>query len=96
MDNIINVAFQILPKGENMDVYPLVDVAIEVIQKSGLKYQVCPFETVIEGKYNEVMQVIKDAQIACFEEGANEFIAYIKMQVNKSKDIKIEDKMVKY
>lgn len=96
MNNVINVAFQILPRSKTIDSYDLVDKAIEVIEKSGLKYKVCPFETVIEGEYDKIMKVIKDAQTACLEAGAEDFIAYIKMQVNNLKDVSIEDKIEKY
>jgi len=96
MNNIINVALQILPKGNNADVYKLVDKAIEVIQQSGLKYKVCPFETVIEGEYDEIMKIVKKAQIACLEAGAQEFIAYLKIQVIKNKNVRMEDKIGKY
>lgn len=96
MNNIINVAFQILPKSDSNNTYAIIDKVIEVIQNSGLKFKVCPFETVIEGKYDDVMLLIKQAQQTCFDAGATEFIANIKMQVNKTKDVKIKDKMYKY
>ncbi len=96
INNKVNVAFQILPKSEKHDTYDLVDKVIEVIKKSGLKYRVCPFETVIEGKYGEIMQLITEAQQTCLQAGANEFLAYLKIQVNKNKDVTIEDKTWKY
>ncbi len=43
MDHKINLALQIIPKSDKHDLYTLVDKAIEVIQNSGLKYEVCPF-----------------------------------------------------
>jgi len=49
-NNIVNVAIQVLPSSKKEHPYSIVDKAIEVIQKSGLKYKVCPFETVIEGE----------------------------------------------
>jgi uncharacterized protein (TIGR00106 family) len=96
MNHIINAALQILPRSKDQDIYSLVDKAIGVIQNSGLKYKVCPFETVIEGKYDEVMKVISEAQKACLLAGASEYIAYIKLQVNNSKDVRIEDKIGKF
>jgi uncharacterized protein (TIGR00106 family) len=96
MDNTINLALQILPKSPTGREYEIIDKAIEVIQKSGLNYQVCPFETVIEGPYDKVMQVVKRAQDICFENGAVELIANIKIQRNKEKNVFIEDKMGKY
>ena len=37
IDKKINVAIQVLPRSAKMGTYELVDKAIEVIQKSGLK-----------------------------------------------------------
>ena len=96
MDHIVNVAFQILPKSKDKDIYSLVDVVIEEIEKSGLKYKVCPFETVIEGRYNEIMDLVYKAQQSCLKAGAEGFMSYLKIQVDKSKDVSIEDKTGKY
>jgi uncharacterized protein (TIGR00106 family) len=96
MSQIINLALQILPKTKAGNEYEIVDKAIEVIQKSGLKYMVCPFETVIEGTYEEVMEVVKKAQDACFQHGATDLIANIKIQRKKEDSVSIEDKIGKY
>lgn len=96
MNPKINLALQILPKSEAGNTYEIIDKAIEVIQKSGLKYLVCPFETVIEGPYEEVMKVVKDAQDICFQCGAIEIIANIKIQRSAEHDVYIEDKIGKY
>ena len=96
MDHKINLALQIIPKSDKHDLYTLVDKAIEVIQKSGLKYEVCPFETVIEGGYEEILAVVKKAQTACFEAGAEELLINIKMQVRKDGSVTIEEKTGKY
>jgi len=73
-----------------------VDKAIEVIAASGLKYRVTPFETVMEGTYDEVMEVVKKAQQACYDAGAESMMTYIKIQSSKDTDVSIEDKMEKY
>lgn len=95
MDNIINASLQVLPSGGPLHPYELVDRAIEVIEKSGLKYKVCPFETVVEGTYDEVMAVFKQAQQACYDAGATSVMAYFKIQ-SAADDVTIEDKMEKY
>lgn len=96
MNNNVNIAVQVLPKSETKEAYDLVDVAIGIIQKSGLKYRVCPFETVMEGPYDKIMYVIKEIQEACFNEGADELLVYIKIQNRKNSNVTIEDKMAKY
>jgi uncharacterized protein (TIGR00106 family) len=96
MKNQINLAIQVLPRSSTKGTYELVDVAIELIQKSGLKYRVCPFETVIEGYYDEVMKLVKDIHEAVYAEGAEEMITNIKIQTRNNQDVFIEDKMNKY
>ena len=96
MKNQINLAIQVLPRSSTKGTYELVDVAIELIQKSGLKYRVCPFETVIEGYYDEVMKLVKDIHDAVYANGAEEMITNIKIQTRYNQDVFIEDKMEKY
>ncbi len=96
MKNQINLAIQVLPSSANKHPYDLVDGAIETIKASGLKYQVCPFETVIEGPYDEVMDLVKKVQMACYCDGADSLIVNIKIQSNANKDVFILDKMEKY
>jgi len=95
MNNIVNIALQVLPSSNTIHPYTLVDKAIEVIAASGLRYKVTPFETVIEGKYEEIMKVVLLAQEACYEAGAESMMTYIKIQTSRS-NVSIDDKMEKY
>jgi uncharacterized protein (TIGR00106 family) len=95
MDKIVNVALQVLPSSTLIHPYFLVDKAIEVIAASGLRYKVTPFETVMEGTYDDIMKVVKQAQEACYNAGAESLMTYIKIQSSR-KDVSIEDKMEKY
>ncbi|HKJ44067.1 MAG TPA: MTH1187 family thiamine-binding protein [Sunxiuqinia sp.] len=96
MKKKINLALQVLPQAEGRDSYELVDSAIEVIQASGLKYQVCPFETVIEGEYDEIMAVVKEVHEVLEKNGTEKLMTYMKIQTVFQKDVTIEDKMHKY
>lgn len=96
MKNYVNIALQVIPKSKTKETYDLVDDAIKVIEKSGLKYQVCPFETAIEGPYDEIMQLVKRVQQACFNKGADELLVYVKIQNRKQGDVTIEEKMKSY
>jgi len=51
---------------------------------------------VMEGTYDEVMEVVKKAQQACYDAGAESMMTYIKIQSSKDTDVSIEDKMEKY
>ncbi|MCF6242019.1 MAG: MTH1187 family thiamine-binding protein [Bacteroidales bacterium] len=92
----INVAVQIIPIVSSEKVFPIVDKAIEYIAKTGIKYRVTPFETVLEGDLDEIFKIIKGAQNACYNAGANELITNIKIHSSKTKDLFIEDKVAKY
>jgi len=85
-----------LPKSKSKDTYALVDDAIKVISDSGLRYRVCPFETVIEGPYQEIMDVVEKIQTTCFEKGGDELLVYLKIQNRKDGKVTIENKMEKY
>jgi len=95
MTNTVNIALQILPTSKSIHPYQLVDKAIEIIANSGLKYRVTPFETVMEGNYDEIMIVVKKAQQACYEAGAESLMTYLKIQ-SSLEDVTIDDKMEKY
>lgn len=95
MQNTVNIALQILPTSKDIHPYAIVDEAIKVIDNSGLLYRVTPFETVMEGAYDEIMDVIKKAQEACYNAGAESLMTYIKIQSSFS-DVHIDDKMCKY
>jgi uncharacterized protein (TIGR00106 family) len=95
MNKKINLALQVLPQGQ-MDPYDLVDCAIAEIQASGLKYKVCPFETVIEGEYDEVMALVKRVHEVLEKNGTKKLMTYIKIQTVFQEDVTIEDKIHKY
>lgn len=96
MSNIVNIAIQVLPKIKTGNVYAVVDQAIGAIQRSGVKYQVCPFETVMEGPYEKLIAVIEEAQQACFEAGAEEVLVNLKIQRRPDRDVTILEKTAKY
>lgn len=95
-NNKINLALQVLPQAEGKNSYDLVDQAIQVIAESGLTYKVCPFETVIEEKYDELMDLVKRVHEVLEENGTEKLMTYIKIQTVFQQDVTIDDKMQKY
>ncbi|MGQ7871435.1 thiamine-binding protein [Sunxiuqinia sp. sy24] len=95
-ENKINLALQVLPQAEGKNSYDLVDVAIKLIQQSGLTYQVCPFETVIEGKFDELMNLVKRIHQQLKNNGTEKLMTYMKIQTVFQEDVTINDKMRKY
>lgn len=96
MPHLANLALQIIPKATGKEIYPIIDKAIEVIQQSGMKYKVCPFETVMEGPYEKLLSIVEDAQQACFKAGAEEVIVFMKIQRRPNADVFLEEKIGKY
>ncbi|PSL05072.1 MTH1187 family thiamine-binding protein [Cecembia rubra] len=94
--NIINLGIQIVPKSKTLDTYALVDKAIEVIQQSGVKHVVTPFETVMEGTQEELMVIAQKAQEAVLQAGADEILVYYRMQIRKDGDVTMGEKTDKF
>ncbi len=89
----VNVAVQVLPLVEN--VFSVVDRAIEVIARSGVKYEVGPMETVMEGPLDDLLEVAKAAHLACLEAGAEKVMTIIKIG-DQTCGTTIEEKVGKY
>jgi uncharacterized protein (TIGR00106 family) len=92
----INLGLQIVPKSKTKDAYALVDKAIEIIQRSGIDYQVTPFETVMEGPQEQLMAIAQQAQEAVLQAGADEILVYYRMQIRKDGNVTMAEKTGKY
>jgi uncharacterized protein (TIGR00106 family) len=90
----MNVGVQVLPLVD--DVYPIVDKAIEVIRASGVKHEVGPLETTLEGDdLDQLLKVAKSAHRACFVAGAGKVVTIVKI-VEALEGTSIEEKVDKY
>jgi len=97
MKSTVNLAIQILPMSvESTEAYQAIDEAIKVVQDSGLKYVVSPFETVIEGEYETVMSVLNQMQEAVFAKNINHILVNMKLQRKQHENVYISDKLEKY
>jgi uncharacterized protein (TIGR00106 family) len=92
----INASIQIVPIVQDKHPYIWVDEAIEVIQRSGIKYEVGPFATVVEGTYEEVMQVIHEVNKYLVKEKCNEWITNVQLQLRAETGITAEEKIIKF
>lgn len=74
------LSIQVIPKTPNgEDVIPYVDRAIEVIQASGVKYQVNALETTMEGELGELLDIVRQMNEAVNEFGSFSIISQIKI-----------------
>lgn len=93
---IVNASIQILPIVNDKHPYEWVDEAIAVIQHSGIKYNVGPFATELEGKYDEVMKVIHEVNEYLYSKGCSEWISNIQVQLRNDRDITADEKVEKF
>ena len=93
---IVNASIQIVPIVQDRHPYDWVDEAIAIIQASGIKYEVGPFATVIEGKYNDVLKVIHDINEYLYKKGCAEWIANLQIQIRSNGDITSLEKTSKF
>lgn len=95
MQNQVHIAVQIVPVTKQ-DPYSLIDKAIEVIDRSGIEYRVGAMETVLQGDYDSIMKVIKEAQQVCLDAGADEIVVTLKVHAKRNDDVTWEQKLAKY
>ena len=94
-----SIAIQVLPEAPNdRELCRIVDEVISYIAKSGLRYEVGPFETTIEGdSYDQLMEIVKECQHVAVRAGAPKVSAYVKIVYRPAGDIlTIEQKLEKY
>lgn len=90
------VAIQVLPRAGDEDLIRIVDKVIEHIAESGLNYVVGPFETTIEGPFDRLMEIVKEAQRICIREGAPSVMSYVKIALSSTGVWSIEEKTSKH
>jgi uncharacterized protein (TIGR00106 family) len=74
------ISIQILPKTKDgEDVIPYVDEAIKVIHDSGVKYEVHPLETTMEGELQQLFDVITKMNERMIEIGSKNVISQVKI-----------------
>lgn len=93
---IINASIQLVPIVQDRHPYEWVDEAIEVIKSSGIKCEVGPFATVVEGKYDEVMEVIHQINEHLQKRNCSEWITSVQIQIRANADITSDEKTEKH
>jgi uncharacterized protein (TIGR00106 family) len=95
-NNLVNASVQIVPIVLDKHPYEWVDEAIAIIQQSGIKYEVTPFATVLEGTYDEVMRLLHNINEELYKKGCAEWISNIQLQVRSKGDVTGSEKTDKF
>jgi len=78
---------------ETPSVGKYLEPVIEVIKESGLKYQVCPMGTVVEGSVEEILELVKKCHEAILNAGAKRVVISLRIDDRVDKPLTIEGKM---
>ena len=93
---IVNASIQLVPIVQDKHPYDWVDEVIEVIQQSGIQYQVGPFATIVEGKYDEVMAVVHAINEHLYKRNCTEWITNFQIQIRSNEAITANEKTEKF
>ena len=93
-----SLAIQVLPQSAAGDeVLRIVDKVIAYIKSTGFKTCVGPFETVIEGDFDSLMDIAKECQKICIREGAASLLTNMKVAYNPNGGVwSIDEKIAKH
>ncbi len=77
--NEVFLAFQVIPRVKEGNNFEVVDEAIKVVKNANVPFQVGAMETTMKGDLNHLLDIVKEAQQACYDHGAVEVITNIKI-----------------
>jgi len=83
----------IVPVGVGSSVSDYVAEALRKVRARGLKYQLTPTSTIIEGELDELFQVLKEMHESPFKKGAPRVLTVIKIDDRRDKPITMEYKV---
>lgn len=93
-----SVAIQVLPGvSDEKELVRIVDEVIAYIKSTGLNCSVGPFETTIEGDYDQLMDIVKECQKVAVRAGCDSVSAYVKIVYKPQGDVlTIDEKITKH
>ena len=91
----ITLSFKISPHVPEDQLYPVVDAVIALIASKGIKHVVGASETTMEGEWDTLFAVVKEARDLCLERGAWR-VGIVLMVDCKPGGVSIDEKIGKY
>ena len=88
-----SIALQVLPLSQGIDRIAVIDKVIAYLQSQEVTMVVTPFETVLEGEFDELMRILKEALEVAGQEADNVFA---NVKINVGEILSIDEKLEKY
>lgn len=88
-----SIALQVLPLSQGIDRIDVIDQVIAYLQAQEVTMVVTPFETVLEGEFDELMRIFKEALEVARQEADNVFA---NVKINVGEILSIDEKLEKY
>ncbi|NYT03522.1 MAG: MTH1187 family thiamine-binding protein [Candidatus Methanofastidiosa archaeon] len=88
---IVEISFVPIGVGTSLSRY--IAKVISNIEKSGLKYQLTPMGTIVEGEWVEISNLIDNSHNLIFEMGIERIITNIKIDYRLDKKSSMQDKI---
>ena len=88
-----SIALQVLPLAQGIDRIAVIDQVIAYLQAQEVTMVVTPFETVLEGEFDELMRILKEALEVTGQEADNVFA---NVKINVGEILSIDEKLEKY
>lgn len=92
-----SVAIQVLPRvSTDEETVRAVDRVIAYIKSFGLHTEVGPFETTVEGDYDQLMEIVRGCPLVCAREGVPGVMTYVKISYCPGGVMTMEGKTAKH
>ena len=88
-----SIALQVLPLSQGIDRIAVIDKVIAYLQTQGVTMVVTSFETVIEGEFDELMRILKEALEVAGQGVDNVFV---NVKINVGEILSIDEKLEKH
>ena len=88
-----SIALQVLPLSQGIDRIAVIDKVIDYLQAQEVTMVVTPFETVLEGDFDQLMRILKEA-LEVAGQGADNVFANVKINIGEI--LSIDEKLEMY
>ena len=78
------------------DAIKIIDKVIAIVKKSGVKYEVGPMETTMEGDLDTLFDIVREAQDVAIKAGATQVFTNVKILYNPKGVMTIDEKVTKH